>query len=76
MKLDSHIVVFITGGGGDLIEALVKHILAKGCKVGLAGGKLEPLEKFQKAMGSDRLAVFKCDVTNEEDVKRAVEGTV
>ena len=31
---------------------------------------------IQNDLGEDRLIWFKCDVTNEDDVKNAIEGTV
>jgi len=36
----------------------------------------ERMNLLLKELGGDRLITFKCNVTIEEDVKQAIEGTV
>ena len=74
MKLPG-LVVFITGGASGLGEASARYLLSKGCKVGIADMNTDRMDMLQKELGNDNFATFKCDVTNEEDVKNAVNGT-
>ena len=80
MKLDSNLVVFITGGASGLGEASVKYFLTHGCKVAIADIDTEKMEKFANNLGSlannEKFAYFKCDVTKEDQVKEVIEKTV
>jgi len=73
MKLDG-LVVIITGGASGLGEAALRHLLQKGCKVAIADRNEERMNALQKEF--PHILIFKCDVTKEEEVKAAVEGTV
>ena len=73
MKLDG-LVVIITGGASGLGEAALRHLLQKGCKVAIADRNEERMNTLQKEF--PQILIFKCDVTKEEEVKAAVEGTV
>ena len=67
--------MFITGGASGLGEATARYLLSKGCKVGVADMNEERMALLTSELGSDNFVTFKCDVTKEEDVKNAVNGT-
>lgn len=46
MKLDSNLVVFITGGASGLGEAATKYFLSKGCKVAIADIDVESMNNL------------------------------
>ena len=48
---------------------------AAGAKVAIADFNVERMELIKKELG-DRVITFNCDVTKEEDVKNAIDGTV
>ena len=74
MKLPG-LVVFITGGASGLGEATARYLLAQGCKVSIADMNVERMTALTNELGNDNFATFKCDVTEEEQVKAAVNGT-
>ena len=76
MKLDHNLIVFITGGASGLGEATVRHLNKFGCRIAIADLNVERMEMLQKELGADKITWFECDVTDEESVKAAVEGTV
>jgi NAD(P)-dependent dehydrogenase (short-subunit alcohol dehydrogenase family) len=75
MRITKDLVFFITGGASGLGEATVREIHALGAMVAIADMNEQRLELL-KAELKDRVICFKCDVTKEEDVKKAIEGTV
>jgi 3-hydroxyacyl-CoA dehydrogenase/3-hydroxy-2-methylbutyryl-CoA dehydrogenase len=75
MKLTKDLVVFITGGASGLGEATVREIHASGCKIGVADMNEERLELLKNDL-KENIVCIKCDVTKEEDVKRAIDETV
>ena len=71
-------VVWITGGGSGLGEAMAHQFAEEGAKVAVSGRRLERLEAVVEALterGSDALAV-QCDVTDEPSVEAAVAAVV
>ena len=74
MKITSDIIFFITGGASGLGEATVRQLHAAGAKVSIADMNTERMEMLKTEL-KERIISFKCDVTNEEDVKNAIEGT-
>jgi NAD(P)-dependent dehydrogenase (short-subunit alcohol dehydrogenase family) len=75
MKLTKDLVIFITGGASGLGEATVREVHAAGCKVGVADLNQEALDNLKNELGG-RIFTTKCDVSKEEDVKRAIDETV
>jgi 3-hydroxyacyl-CoA dehydrogenase / 3-hydroxy-2-methylbutyryl-CoA dehydrogenase len=75
MKITPELVFFITGGASGLGEATVRQIHAAGAQVAIADMNTERMQMLVDELKT-RIAVFKCDVTKEEDVKNAMEGTV
>ena len=76
LSSNPNLVVFVTGGASGLGEATVRYLHKNGCKVSVADMDQERRNLLLKELGGDRLITFKCNVTIEEDVKQAIEGTV
>ena len=53
----------------------MRHLISFGCKVAIADMNEERMEQLKKEIGQNLIS-FICNVTNEEDVKKAIEGTV
>lgn len=71
-------VVWITGGGSGIGEALAYEIARRGGTLVLSGRRVQKLEHVRdaiEAMGQQALAVG-CDVTSEQDIARAVEEII
>lgn len=65
----------ITGGAGSLGIATARLFLQEGASVMLVDLAQEQLVAAEKALASDRLAVFAADVSRDEDVAAYVEAT-
>jgi NAD(P)-dependent dehydrogenase (short-subunit alcohol dehydrogenase family) len=67
--------VFITGGARGIGAESARRAAAKGANVAVVG--LEP-DELARVAGSagDRGAAFECDVTDRDDLQRAVDGTL
>lgn len=74
MKINKDLVFFITGGASGLGEATVSLLHMLGCKIAIADFNEERLDLLKKELKTNILCI-KCDVTKEEDVKRAIEET-
>ena len=68
-------VVWITGGGSGLGEAMAHEFARRGYFVAISGRRLNALERVQKAIGPSAMAV-QCDVLDEASVQEAVERVV
>jgi NAD(P)-dependent dehydrogenase (short-subunit alcohol dehydrogenase family) len=68
-------VVFITGPARGIGEAVARGLAARGARLALAGREPERLAALALELGPRHLW-FDCDVTNQEQVTRAVEETV
>lgn len=66
--------VLITGAGTGIGAGVAKRLAAEGAAVTLTGRRLEPLEAVAAEIGTDRCAVVRADVTQESDVRRAVDA--
>ena len=75
MKITPDTVFFITGGASGLGEGTVRRIHAAGAKVAIADMNVERMALIKSEL-KERVVTFVCDVTKEEDVKAAMEGTV
>lgn len=75
MKLGPDTICFITGGASGLGEATMRHLIKAGCKVAIADMNEDRMRQLTSEIGSNLIS-FKCNVTVEEEVKAAVEGTV
>ncbi|WP_106497897.1 SDR family oxidoreductase [Lentibacillus sp. Marseille-P4043] len=76
-KLDGKTAI-VTGGGRGLGAQIARGFAEAGANVVVCSRKLDACEKMSeelKQLGVDSLA-FACDVSNPEDVKKVVEGTV
>jgi 3-hydroxyacyl-CoA dehydrogenase / 3-hydroxy-2-methylbutyryl-CoA dehydrogenase len=74
MKITPNMVFFITGGASGLGEQTVRLIHSKGAKVAIADWNEDNMNKLKSEL-KERIATFVCDVTKEEDVKKAIYGT-
>ena len=75
MKITPDLVFFLTGGASGLGEAAAREIHSYGAKVAIADMNEERLAAI-KADLKERVITIKCDVSNEEDVKKAIDITV
>ena len=78
MKRFEDQVVWITGGGSGIGEALAHEFARQGARVAVSGRRLERLQTVAerlRASGADALPV-KCDVTDEASVHAAVERII
>lgn len=74
MKITPNMVFFITGGASGLGEQTVRLIHAQGARVAIADWNEENLDKIKSSL-KERIITFVCNVTSEEDVKKAMYGT-
>ena len=75
MRITKDFVFFITGGASGLGEAAVREIHAHGGRVAIADMNEERMEMLKNEL-KERIITFKVDVTKEEEIKKAIEGTV
>jgi NAD(P)-dependent dehydrogenase (short-subunit alcohol dehydrogenase family) len=70
-------VVLVTGATSGIGQAAALKFAAEGARVAVVGRKRDALEATRAAMNAgDRVLAFEADVTRDDDVRRAVEGTV
>jgi 3-oxoacyl-[acyl-carrier protein] reductase len=64
-------IVWVTGSGRGIGKEIAKHFAEIGCRVVLTSRTLNELIKMQKEILSlgGEAHVFKCDISNEKDVK-------
>lgn len=67
--------IFITGAARGLGADAARKLAARGARVSLVGLEPEELERVAAECGPDA-AWFECDVTDEDSLAAAVEGTV
>jgi NAD(P)-dependent dehydrogenase (short-subunit alcohol dehydrogenase family) len=67
--------VFITGAARGIGAEAARRAAARGANVAVVGLEPEELERVAAACG-DRGAAFECDVTDRDQTRAAVEGTV
>ena len=72
MDLDNKHVL-ITGGSGGLGLALTKQLIAKNCQVHICGRSQEQLQKVKQTIKSKQLAIWRCDVSDYQQVKAMVK---
>ena len=75
MRIGEGCVIFVTGGASGLGLATVKYLHEKGATLSVADMNVEALQALQSEL-QVRIFVQECDVTKEDDVKRAIEKTV
>lgn len=75
MKVSSDMVFFITGGARGLGEATVRRLHKAGARIAVADINPDDLGALKNEL-KERIITFQCDVSKEEDVKKAVDGTV
>lgn len=65
--------VLITGGSGGLGLALTKQLIAKNCQVHICGRSQEQLQKAKQTIKSKQLAIWRCDVSDYQQVEAMVK---
>jgi NAD(P)-dependent dehydrogenase (short-subunit alcohol dehydrogenase family) len=70
-------VVLVTGATSGIGRAAALKFAAEGARVAIVGRKRDALEATRAAANAaDRVLAVEADVTRDDDVRRAVEGTV
>lgn len=75
MRLTGDLVVFVTGGASGLGEATVRYLHAQGCKVAIADMNEDRLNDLKNELKTNVYTAL-VDVTDENSVKAAIDGTV
>lgn len=73
MKIGKDLVTFITGGASGLGAATARRLVSLGSRVAIADLNEAKLEAMKVAHPD--ILTFRCDVSKEADVKRAMEDT-
>jgi NAD(P)-dependent dehydrogenase (short-subunit alcohol dehydrogenase family) len=68
-------VIFLTGGSCGIGRDCAKAYAAEGAKVIIAANDGEGVEKVAAELGADHLGIV-CDVTRDNEVKRAIKKTL
>jgi NAD(P)-dependent dehydrogenase (short-subunit alcohol dehydrogenase family) len=68
--------VFITGAARGIGAESARRAAARGANVAVVGLEPDELERVAGAAGPGKGAAFECDVTDRDDLARAVEGTL
>jgi NAD(P)-dependent dehydrogenase (short-subunit alcohol dehydrogenase family) len=70
-------VSFITGASSGIGRALALELAERGARLALAARRVERLRELENRLGkSDNLLVMPCDVTRQEDVRKAIATTL
>lgn len=75
MRIGEGTVIFVTGGASGLGKRAVIELHAKGASVAIADVDVAALQALHAQL-QERVLCIPCDVTQEAQVKRAVEQTV
>ena len=67
--------IFVTGGARGIGAETARRAAARGANVAVVGLEPEELRRVASACG-ERGAAFECDVTDREQTKAAVDGTI
>ena len=67
-------VVFITGATSGFGEATARLLFANGAKLIIAGRRQERLEKLKDELGANKIHTIKLDVTNNDQIIKAVNN--
>lgn len=71
-------VILLSGATGGMAEEVARIIAKEGCKLALFARREEKLKKICKEISSEKTECIykKCDVSNKNDVKEAVDFTI
>ena len=69
-------VIIITGASSGIGRALAKEFAAQGAKLSLGARRTELLEQLQHELPYSEILITKTDVSDENDCRLLIEGTV
>jgi len=69
-------VVFITGASRGIGRATAELLVEEGCNVAITGRDEDTLRRAVDELGSDRVLGIQGDMTDNEDIERAVAQTI
>jgi NAD(P)-dependent dehydrogenase (short-subunit alcohol dehydrogenase family) len=69
-------VIFITGGARGIGAESARQLVARGAKVSLVGLEPDLLKQRANELGPENAVWFEADVTDEDALQAAVDGTV
>ena len=75
MRIGEGTIIFVTGGASGLGEETVRMLHAKGATLAVADMDVARMQTLHAQL-QERIFCVTCDVTKEEDVKRAIDETV
>jgi NAD(P)-dependent dehydrogenase (short-subunit alcohol dehydrogenase family) len=68
--------IIVTGGAQGIGKIVTQHLLKEGFTVSVFEIDAEAIDEFRQEETSEELAFFPCDVSNENEVKEAINGSV
>jgi NAD(P)-dependent dehydrogenase (short-subunit alcohol dehydrogenase family) len=69
-------VVFITGASRGIGRATAELLVGEGCRVAITGRDEDTLRRAVQELGEERVIGIQGDMTNPEDIERAVNQTI
>jgi NAD(P)-dependent dehydrogenase (short-subunit alcohol dehydrogenase family) len=69
-------VVFITGASRGIGRATAELLVGEGCRVAITGRDEDTLRRAVQELGEERVLGIQGDMTNPEDIERAVNETI
>ena len=69
-------VVFITGASRGIGRATAELLVEEGCRVAITGRDEDTLRRAVQELGEERVLGVQGDMTNPEDIERAVNETI
>lgn len=70
-------VSFITGASSGIGRALALELAARGVRLALAARRVELLSELEEQIGrNENVLIIPCDVTEQQDVRKAIATTV
>jgi NAD(P)-dependent dehydrogenase (short-subunit alcohol dehydrogenase family) len=68
--------IIVTGGAQGIGKIVTQHLLNEGFNVSVFEIDIESIEEFRKEEKSEQLTFYPCDVSSENEVKKAIKNSV
>jgi NAD(P)-dependent dehydrogenase (short-subunit alcohol dehydrogenase family) len=68
--------IIVTGGAQGIGKIVTQHLLKDGFNVSVFEIDIEAIEEFREEEKSDRLVFLRCDISKENEVKKAFKSSV